>query len=73
MASEYQNAGNFIDIPSVNGSVEIKMFDLAFNNVKPLSLIKYILALASGENSIVLDFCRKWIHCTSGYRVEYRK
>ncbi|HQW45669.1 MAG: site-specific DNA-methyltransferase [Bacteroidetes bacterium] len=56
MASEYQNAGNFIDIPSVNGSVEIKMFDLAFNNVKPLSLIKYILALASGENSIVLDF-----------------
>lgn len=55
-AKDLQNAGNFIDIPSVNGSIEIKQFDLEFNNVKPLELIKYILALAGNEHSIVLDF-----------------
>jgi adenine specific DNA methylase Mod len=55
-ANELQNAGNFIDIPSVNGSLEIKQFDLEFNNVKPVALIKYILALAAKDNSIVLDF-----------------
>ncbi len=55
-ANDLQNAGNFIDIPSVNGSIEIKQFDLEFNNVKPLALIKYILALATRKDSIVLDF-----------------
>lgn len=55
-ANELQNAGNFVDIPSVNGSLEIKQFDLEFNNVKPVALIKYILALAGKEQSVVLDF-----------------
>lgn len=55
-ANEFQNAGNFVDIPSVNGSLEIKQFDLEFNNVKPLALIKYILSLATKPDAIVLDF-----------------
>lgn len=55
-ANDFRNAGNFIDIPSVNGSIEIKQFDLEFNNVKPVSLIKYILAIATRPDSVILDF-----------------
>ncbi len=55
-ANDFQNAGNFIDIPSVNGSLEIKQFDLEFNNVKPVALIKYLLAIAGGPSSHILDF-----------------
>lgn len=55
-ANSFQNAGNFLDIPSVKGSNEIKFFDLHFNNVKPTELIKYFLAIATHPHSIVLDF-----------------
>jgi adenine-specific DNA-methyltransferase len=56
VASETQNAGNFIDIPSVQGSHEIKYFDLHFNNVKPLALLSFILELGSKHDALVLDF-----------------
>ena len=56
VAQETQNAGNFIDIPSVQGNNEIKEFDLSFNNVKPLGLLEHIIALGSQPNALVLDF-----------------
>lgn len=55
-ASSTQNAGNFLDIPSVQGSHEIKQFDLHFNNVKPLALLEFILELGSKPDALVLDF-----------------
>jgi adenine-specific DNA-methyltransferase len=56
VAQETQNAGNFIDIPSVQGNNEIKEFDLSFNNVKPLGLLEHIIALGSQPDALVLDF-----------------
>lgn len=56
VAQETQNAGNFIDIPSVQGNHEIKEFDLSFNNVKPLGLLEHIIALGSQPDGLVLDF-----------------
>lgn len=56
VASSTHNAGNFLDIPSVQGSHEIKQFDLHFNNIKPLALLEYILELGSNPNALVLDF-----------------
>lgn len=56
VASATQNAGNFIDIPSVQGSHEIKRFDLHFNNVKPLALLEFILELGSKTDALVVDF-----------------
>ncbi len=56
VASDSQNAGNFIDIPSVQGNHEIKELDLSFNNVKPLGLLEYIIELGSHPNALVLDF-----------------
>jgi len=56
VASEVQNVGNFIDIPSVQGKNEIKEMELDFNNVKPLSLIEFIIKIGSDENATILDF-----------------
>lgn len=56
VAKEGMNAGNLIDIPSVQGSHEIKQFDLQFNNVKPLSLLQYLLQIGSNSDATILDF-----------------
>lgn len=56
VAADTQNAGNFIDIPSVQGNHEIKELDLSFNNVKPLGLLEYIIELGSSSDALILDF-----------------
>ncbi len=55
-SNSLQNAGNFIDIPSIKGTNEIKFFDLYFNNAKPISLIQYLLSISTNRQAIVLDF-----------------
>ncbi|HMN32929.1 MAG: site-specific DNA-methyltransferase [Chitinophagaceae bacterium] len=55
-SNSLQNAGNFIDVPSIKGTNEIKFFDLNFNNAKPISLIQYLLSISTNRHSIVLDF-----------------
>jgi adenine-specific DNA-methyltransferase len=56
VAGAVQNVGNFVDVPSVQGANEIKDLGLKFNNVKPLNLLDFILRIASGKDSTVLDF-----------------
>ena len=56
VASDVQNVGNFVDIPSVQGANEIRELGLAFNNAKPLNLIEFILKIASNKESLILDY-----------------
>jgi adenine-specific DNA-methyltransferase len=55
-AGDTQNVGNFLDIPSVQGKNEVKDMGLDFNNVKPLSLLEFILKIGASDEAVILDF-----------------